>query len=549
MFSRGNKKASIGLLVVTGLLFQFSYSYGNLASATDLTGQYDCNSGEKVADLDDPSHPVTPYYEIYMNVETLTVRSGTYCMGVIIIPSGVDEIEDFAFRNSLVTEVRLPNTVRSIGIQAFKDSHLSKINLPEGMLTISNSSFKNSMLTEITIPDSVEAIENDAFYNIAELETVNLGNGVKTIGPYAFALTGIENLRLPPTVETVETNAFSSTSLVQIYIPQSVNTVNNQAFAYNSHLLYLSVTDSLTTLANDAFASSNMGSVDTSYCGTGFLDTDGKFFGSTSTCRSPSNISVSTTSSNASKSITLSVGQALSHGGAPITKFELLDSDGQLLQTLEYSRQPVFVLNDQPTGKNLRFRIKAENSVGLYGLSNLTESIVFRTQTEESEEVRRVAEIKRQQEILKSRENSLTKIKSGEWLSLEDFSKSALDGVSADNYSRVQDRIKKTLDAANPKIQEIEKAIKYVVTVDSVCLKLNPPLNIQAQTLVEIGLISLETKHKIQIWHEIKQTPLISRQDELALIALIDQIQAVIDERKNRLDQLKARAATRKSIS
>ena len=541
----GSKRIKVALLAV---MFQFSFSQGNIAlgSVSDLTGQYDCNLGEKVAELDDPSHPVIPYYEIYNNGETVTVRSGSGCTEVVNIPIGVHEIDDNAFKDSDVTEIILPNTVRSIGTQAFKGSLLAKINLPAGITTISNSSFRNSKLTEITIPNSVAIIEGEAFFGISELVTVTFGAGLKTIGAYAFAQTAIVNLRLPPLVETVGTNAFADASLVHIFIPQSVTTINDHAFASNYELLSLSVTDSVTSLANNAFAFLNMALVDTSYCGTLYLDLDSKFYGSSVTCRSPSNITVSTTVSNANKSITFNVGKTINHGGAPISKFDLLNTDEEVIQTLEYTSEPVFFLSNQPTGKNLRFKVRAENSAGLATLSSFTDVIVFRTQTEESEESRRQAEIKRQREITKFREASLSKLKSGGQLTLDDFNKSGLDGVNSDNFYRVQSRIKKTLDSSNPKVEEIEKAIKHVETVDSVCLKEVVPVNIWAQNLVQIGLIPAESKNKTQIWYQIKNSPRAARQDEISLIDLIGQIQVTIHDRMKRLDQLKARMAARK---
>lgn len=547
---RSNGIRKVAPLLLFAFAFQLTPFPGNIAqaSAADLTGQYDCNSGEKVAELDDPSHPVVPYYEIYNSSETLTVRSGNACAGIVIIPSGVQEIGDNTFKNSAITEIVLPDTLRSIGTQVFQNSFLARINLPEGIVTISNSSFKNSMLTEIKIPNSVETIEADAFYNISELVTLKLGTNLKTIGAYAFSSTGITELTLPPGLETVGTNAFSSTFLLNIFIPQSVQTIGTEAFAYNPHLNTLSITDSVTFLAHNAFASSNMAFVDTSYCGTDFLDFEGNFYGSTPTCRSPSSLSVVTAISNSEKSITLTIGKFINHGGAPIVKYKLENDAGVVLQTINYSSETVFVLRDQPTGKNLRFRVKAENSAGLSGYSSFTTGITFRAIAEENEETRKQAEVKREQEVLKSREISLSKLKSGGTLSLEDFNKSDLFGVTLENYGRIQNRINKTIDKTSPRIQDIEKAVKHVGTVDAICLKAETPISIRAQDLVEIGLIPQESKHRTQIWYLVKNSPAVMRQDESSLVALIGQIQAVIADRKNRIEELKARSAARKLI-
>ena len=513
-----HKAAFVSLLT---LVFGFSPATDNVAhaSSSDLIGFYDCNTGTK------PEVIPTHNYEMYLDGESLTVRSGSSCVGNVIIPEGVVSIDQ----------------------EAFKNSSISTIILPRSLKVIENKAFRNSSLTQISIPDGVESIGDEAFYSNDLLETLNLGSNVKSIGAYAFAVTKIVNLILPQVLETIRTNAFSSTSLESIFIPQSVRTIDGEAFAYNSHLLTLSITDSITTLANSAFNSSNMAFVDTSYCGSLYLDFESNFFGSTFTCRSPSSISVSITSSNSERSITFNVGKNINHGGAPIAKYILENDVGEVLQTIDYSSDPVFHLSDQPTGKNLKFRVKAENSSGLFAYSNYTTGITFGAFAEENEESRRQAEVKRQQEVLKSREISLNKLKSGETLSLEDFNKSDLLGVTMENYARIQNRVNKTVDKVSLDFKDIEKAVKYVGTVDAICLKGEASLIIRAQNLVEIGLIPEESKHRTQIWYLVKNSPAVMRQDENSLIALIGQIQVGIDNRKTRIEELKRRSAARKS--
>ena len=141
----------------------------------------------------------------------------------------------------------------------------------------------------------------------------------------------------------------------------------------------------------------------------------------------------------------------------------------------------------------------------------------------------------------------MNKLKSGETLSLEDFNKSDLLGVTMENYARIQNRVNKTVDKVSPDFKDIEKAVNYVGTVDAICLKGEASLIIRAQNLVEIGLIPEESKHRTQIWYLVKNSPAVMRQDENSLIALIGQIQVGIDNRKTRIEELKRRSAARKS--
>ncbi len=82
----------------------------------------------------------------------------------VIIPHGVEKIADGAFRNSGITGVILPSSLKEIGLYAFADC-------------------KN--LSSVVIPESVRYVGNRAFWrctNLSEIEFLNentqLGDGV-----------------------------------------------------------------------------------------------------------------------------------------------------------------------------------------------------------------------------------------------------------------------------------------------------------------------------------------------------------------------------------
>ena len=72
--------------------------------------------------------------------------------------------------NKFVIEFASPLT--TIKEYAFRDTKLATITLPEGITTIEKEAFRNTPLTEITIPGSINTIGVDVFYDCAQLTSV-----------------------------------------------------------------------------------------------------------------------------------------------------------------------------------------------------------------------------------------------------------------------------------------------------------------------------------------------------------------------------------------
>ena len=85
----------------------------------------------------------------------------------------ITEISENTFASVKLTEITLPNSLKTIGKNAFGATyHLKKIVIPDNVETIKTDAFIESWLTEITLPASLSSIEEGAFFECDKLETV-----------------------------------------------------------------------------------------------------------------------------------------------------------------------------------------------------------------------------------------------------------------------------------------------------------------------------------------------------------------------------------------
>lgn len=109
--------------------------------------------------------------------------------------------------------------------------YLTNITLPNSIKTIGVEAFYGTPLTEIIIPDSVVDIAGGAFRNCKNLKSVKLSKNTKDIDMFAFANTAITSIEIPNSVIYIHDDAFRNTQLSgELYIPDSVITIYPGAF-------------------------------------------------------------------------------------------------------------------------------------------------------------------------------------------------------------------------------------------------------------------------------------------------------------------------------
>ena len=92
----------------------------------------------------------------------------------------------------------------------------------------------------LNINTGITDIGADVFYNVNNLQEVNLPDGLKSIGDWAFANSDIRRLRIPDSVESIGEYAFSCANCKKIVLPSNLKSVGVNAFSIpNSGCIYL----------------------------------------------------------------------------------------------------------------------------------------------------------------------------------------------------------------------------------------------------------------------------------------------------------------------
>ena len=137
--------------------------------------------------------PANPVFEVRAGVlankkENILVYHPVANDKVYTVPGSFEKIGEDAFFHNSMTEIIIPDSVKSIGSSAFFQCALLKTaRLPEGLEVISRTLFSQCVSLEtLTIPDGVKRIEDSAFFNCHNLKELVIPASVTHIGSDAF---------------------------------------------------------------------------------------------------------------------------------------------------------------------------------------------------------------------------------------------------------------------------------------------------------------------------------------------------------------------------
>ncbi len=213
----------------------------------------------------------------------------------VVIPNSVKTIGDYAFNYSNINSVQIPNSVTSIGEYSFGYCNkLSSISLPNSVTKIGNWAFAGCTgMKTLMLSDNLLSIEEFAFYDCRSLSSLSIPSTVTKIGDYAFMYCGeLTSVTIPNNVTSVGVGIFlgcrslreikvdtgnkkyfsedgvlfnkSKSRLIQCpaekenySIPASVESIEEVAFGQCYNLISVSIPSSVTSIAENAFEGCN----------------------------------------------------------------------------------------------------------------------------------------------------------------------------------------------------------------------------------------------------------------------------------------------------
>lgn len=199
----------------------------------------------------------------------------------ITITEGVAEVsaEMLAARDAV--EVVIPESVQTIAEGAFCGlASLGAVCFDPGsqLHKICARAFAGTTLRAFSAPPSLEELGDYAFSGCASLESVDLGEGLRTIGKGCFEKSGLRSVQVPQNVveigddaflrcgalrkvgfapdahlERIGAGAFSETNLIMFMAPRGLREVGEEAFYLCAGLSYVQLNDCLEVLGVRSF--------------------------------------------------------------------------------------------------------------------------------------------------------------------------------------------------------------------------------------------------------------------------------------------------------
>ena len=171
-----------------------------------------------------------------------------------------DIATDLRHPRAKITEIILPDSIRVIFKEAFElCAELRSINIPDGVRSIGTGAFSCTSLKEISLPDSYKGQGKLIFSHCSKLEAVRLSPNMTAIGAGMFrGCKALRSIELPPNIKRIGKKAFEKCeSLEELLIPEGTEKLEDMAIACCSALKTVVIPASVKEIAEDCFFQSD----------------------------------------------------------------------------------------------------------------------------------------------------------------------------------------------------------------------------------------------------------------------------------------------------
>ena len=190
-------------------------------------------------------------------------------LGTVILPEGVEEIGNDAFRYCSVSDITLPATLKTIG-KNFTFDGCHTLRLPKGIGDVKPSDATKqfggedcSLYYEGTLEEwlngnfawVMRGIKAHLFIDGKELIDLVIPEGITEVKNYAFnGYTGLKSVTFPTTLTKIGFSAFSNcTGLTAVNLPDNITELGQFCFDYCENVTTLKLSKGLTSISTAAF--------------------------------------------------------------------------------------------------------------------------------------------------------------------------------------------------------------------------------------------------------------------------------------------------------
>ncbi|MCM1222744.1 MAG: leucine-rich repeat protein, partial [Lachnospiraceae bacterium] len=197
--------------------------------------------------------------QLPLTLEGIYDRSFRNCTSLkeIDIPENVNYFDGYVFLNcTSMTKATIRSKAGKMSGYTFNTcTSLTSVEMAEGITSIGAAFTNCTSLRSIRLPESVEEIGSFCFQNCGALETIELPSNLKKIGRSCFNnCTSLAAIELPESVEEIGSSAFEGcSSLKSVTLPSKIKAVESNCFKNCAQMENIQLPEGLTAIRSRAF--------------------------------------------------------------------------------------------------------------------------------------------------------------------------------------------------------------------------------------------------------------------------------------------------------
>lgn len=156
--------------------------------------------------------------------------------------------------------------VRKMRAGIFSGTTVKSVKLPSTLHEISNNAFRETPITEITIPASVKKIQGSAFYGCTKLTKIIFeGDAMEELHGCFQNCTNLGSVKFPRRVGKMSYDMFKGClNLTEVILPENLSEIYPAMFSGCKNLKSVDIPSSVTKVSKNAFYNSGVTSLDLS---------------------------------------------------------------------------------------------------------------------------------------------------------------------------------------------------------------------------------------------------------------------------------------------